>query len=411
MKLTFYGAVRNVTGSNYLLEAAGGQILLECGLYQGRRRDTYEKNLHFPYNPAAMDTLILSHAHLDHIGNLPNLVKRGFHGRIHCTPPTADLARLLLLDAAELLENDAGYVNKVRARHNEPPVPPLFTVADVPPALALLQTHEHNHWFIVAPQVEGIFRYAGHILGSAITVLKMNEKGRNLSLCFTGDLGRKNLPIINDPYIVDDADVLIIESTYGERLHRDISQIETHLANVINEALARHGKIIVPSFAVERAQELIYLLHRLRLARKIPSFPIYVDSPLATEATDVFRRHTECFDPELKDFTRTVDDPFGFGDLTYVRSTEESKALNTRDGPLMIIAGSGMAEGGRILHHLKNNIEDPRNTILIVGWQAENTLGRKIADRWDQVPIFGTIYAPRSRYLTNSVPMPTGVTS
>lgn len=389
INLSFHGAARTVTGSRHLLDINGYRLLLDCGLFQGRRSETYQRNLHFSFDPRSVDSAIISHAHMDHLGNLPNLVKQGFRGEVNCTSATLDLANIMLTDSASIQESDIRYVNKVRRRHNEPPVEPLYDTTDVPPTLRLLRGNSYEHRFDLATGISVIFHDAGHILGSAITVINIADGDRKLSVCFTGDLGRKDMPIIRDPYVVADADVLIIESTYGNRLHSEINQVLDKLASVINETIARGGKIIVPSFALERTQELIYCLHQLKLAGRIPSFPIYVDSPLAIDATDIFRVHPECYDAETAQLLRTVADPFGFRGLRYVSSVEESKHLNTIKTPIMIIAGSGMAEAGRITHHLKNNIGKPNNTVLIVGWQAENTLGRKIAEKWPEVTIFG----------------------
>lgn len=391
IKLTFAGAAGNVTGSKHLIEFNDQNILLDCGLYQGRRKDTYERNLNFPFDPASVNSLILSHSHIDHVGNVPNLVKQGFKGDIHCTLATSDLVAVMLMDAAHIQESDTAFVNKIRARHHQPPVEPLYTRADIPPVIELISGHGYNRSFKM-DGVRAIFRDAGHIMGSAITVLEFFDNNRKLSVCYTGDLGRPNLPIIRDPFTVSDADVLIIESTYGNRLHNDINQVSDKLARVINETVSRQGKIIIPSFALERTQELIYTLHRLRQDKKIPEIPVFVDSPLATDATDIFRLHPECFDEDTNEFLRTIEDPFGFRQLHYTRNTDESKMINTIAGPIIIIAGSGMAESGRILHHLKNNIENPLNTVLIVGWQSENTLGRKIQDKWPKVSIFGEPY-------------------
>ena len=392
IKLNFLGAAGDVTGSRHLIEVNNEKILLDCGLYQGRRKDTYERNLNFPFDPSSINSLFLSHAHIDHIGNVPNLVKKGFNGNIYCTLATADLAGIMLLDAAHIQESDAIFVNKIRAKHHQPPIEPLYTRLDVPPAMELFQGHGYNRSFKIN-NVKATFRDAGHIMGSALVVLNINDNGRKLDICFTGDLGRPNLPIIRDPFVVADADILIIESTYGNRLHSDINKVSERLVSVINQTISRKGKIIIPSFALERTQELIYTLHRLRLDKMTPDIPVYVDSPLAIDATEIFRMHPECFDEEANEFIRTVYDPFGFKQLHYTRSTEESKMINEIEGPLIIIAGSGMAESGRILHHLKNNIENPINTILIVGWQAENTLGRKIKDKLPIVPIFGEPYS------------------
>ncbi len=394
--LTFTGAVRNVTGSRHLIEVNGHRLLLDCGLYQGRRKDTYERNLNFPFDPATIDALILSHAHIDHIGNVPNLVKKGFKGEIHCTLASADLINIMLMDSAHIQESDALFVSKIHKKHNEPPVEPLYTRADIPPVLEQVEGHGYNHSFKV-DDTRATLRDAGHVLGSALTLLELNDNGRKLTLCYTGDLGRPNLPILRDPYIVTDADILIIESTYGDRLHKDISKIYERLAEIINQTIARKGKVIIPAFALERTQEIVFALHRLRLDKWIPEIPVYVDSPLATDTTEIFRLHPECFDDETNEFIRKVEDPFGFGRLHYTRDVEESKMLNNIEGPIIIIAGSGMAENGRILHHLKNNIENPLNTILIVGWQAENTLGRKIEEKQAKVPIFGELYDLKSQ--------------
>jgi len=397
ISLSFHGAARTVTGSRHLLDVNGYRILLDCGLFQGRRSDTYQRNLNFSFDPRSVDSVIISHAHMDHLGDLPNLVKQGFDGDVNCTSATLDLANIMLTDSANIQESDIRYVNKVRRRHNQPPVEPLYDLTDIPPTLKLLRGNSYDRTFDLANGIRVIFRDAGHILGSAITVINIIDGDRKLSVCFTGDLGRKDIPIIRDPYVVADADVLIIESTYGNRLHTDIKSVLDKLAAVINETISRGGKIIVPSFALERTQELVYCLHQLKLGSRIPDFPVYVDSPLAIDATDIFRVHPECYDAETAQFLRTVADPFGFRGLRYVSTVEESKHLNAVKTPMMIIAGSGMAEAGRIQHHLKNNIGDPDNTVLIVGWQAENTLGRKIAERWPEVTIFGEKYKLRCR--------------
>jgi metallo-beta-lactamase family protein len=396
IRITFAGAAGSVTGSRHLIEVNNQHILLDCGLYQGRRKDTYEQNLNFPFDPSDIESLILSHAHIDHIGNVPNLVKRGFHGDIHCTLATADLVNIMLLDAAHIQESDSSFVNKIRKKHHQPPVEPLYTRLDIPPVIELIHGHGYNHTFKLNG-LRAVFRNAGHIIGSAITILEVEDSNRKISLCYTGDLGRPNLPIIRDPYIVTDSDILIIESTYGNRLHSDINNAADRLASVINQTAARGGKVIIPSFALERTQELIFTLHRLRLGKKIPEIPVYVDSPLAIDATEIFRLHPECFDDDTNELLRTEYDPFGFRHLHYTRLTEESKMLNNIDSPIIIIAGSGMAESGRILHHLKNNIGNALNTIIIVGWQSENTLGRKIQERKPVVSIFGEPYELKSQ--------------
>lgn len=397
INLTFYGAARTVTGSRHLLDINNYHMLLDCGLFQGRRAETYERNLHFPFNPASINAVIISHAHMDHLGDLPNLVKQGFAGDVHCTSATLDLANIMLTDSANIQEGDIEFVNKVRRKHNEPPVEPLYTKEDIPPTSQLLRGCSYEHPFNIKDNIRVVFHDAGHILGSAISVININDEGREISICFTGDLGRYNMPIIRDPYIVTDADILIIESTYGNRLHADIKNVQEKLAKVINETVSKGGKLIVPSFALERTQELIYSLHQLKLSHSIPDIPVFIDSPLAIDATDIFRIHPECYDLETAELLRSSDDPFGFRGLHYVSNVEESKSLNDIKTPVMIIAGSGMAEAGRILHHLRNNVGNPNNTVLIVGWQAENTLGRKIAEKWPVIPIFGEKYKLRCR--------------
>lgn len=397
INIKFQGANRTVTGSRHLLSVNGYNILLDCGFFQGRRAETYDRNLNFPFDPKSINAVIISHAHMDHLGNLPNLIKQGFQGDVFCTSATLDLAGIMLLDSANIQENDIEYVNKIRRKKNEPPMEPLYVKSDIPPVLKLLRGSSYDHPFNINSHIQLVFQDAGHILGSAIVVLNINDEGRHLSICFTGDLGRNDIPIIRDPYVVTDSDILLIESTYGNRLHDDINSADDKLAAVINEVIPQGGKLIVPSFALERTQELIYCLHQLKLSNRIPDFPIYIDSPLAIDATDVFRLHPECFDSETIELMRSAKDPFGFSGLHYVSDVEESKSLNRMQIPMMIIAGSGMAEAGRILHHLKNNIGNPKNAVLIVGWQAENTLGRKIAEKWPEVPIFGEPYKLRCR--------------
>lgn len=397
INLSFHGAVRNVTGSRHLLDINGFRLLLDCGMFQGRRSETYARNLNFEFDPKSLDAVVISHAHMDHLGDLPNLVKQGFSGDVYCTSATLDLANIMLTDSASIQESDNKYVNKIRRKHKEPPVDPLYDTNDIPPTLKLLRGSSYNHPFKANGNIYIEFHDAGHILGSAITVIKINDKGRQVSICFTGDLGRYNMPIIRDPESITDSDILIIESTYGNRFHADIGNVEDKLAGIINTTVARGGKLIVPSFALERTQELIYCLHQLKLAHKIPDIPVYIDSPLAIDATDIFRIHPECYDSETAQLLRTAEDPFGFRGLHYVSNVDESKSLKEIKKPIMIIAGSGMAEAGRVLHHLRNNISNSKNTVLIVGWQAENTLGRKIEEKWPVVKIFGENYKLRAQ--------------
>ena len=397
INISFHGAARTVTGSRHFIDVDGFTILLDCGLFQGRRSETYERNLNFSFYPRAVDSAIISHAHMDHLGNVPNLVKRGYFGDIHCTLATADLANIMLTDSANIQVSDIEFVNKIRRRRGEPEMEPLYTVLEVQAALKHLQGHSYDRTFNLRDNISATFHDAGHILGSAITVLDITESERKTSICFTGDLGRYNMPIIRDPEVITDSDILIIESTYGDRLHADIKNVQNKLEAVINETIDRGGKIIVPSFALERTQELVYNLHELKLAGRIPDIPVYVDSPLAVDATDIFRAHPECYDDETARFLRETADPFGFRGLHYVSSAAESKKLNQMKTPSIIISASGMAEAGRILHHLRNNISNPNNTVLIVGWQAENTLGRKIREKWPEVTIFGEAHKLRCR--------------
>jgi metallo-beta-lactamase family protein len=396
MKITFLGAARTVTGSMYMLTVNGHQVLLECGLYEGSRQEAFERNRTFPFKPADVTAMVLSHAHIDHSGNIPALVRDGFDQSIFCTAATRDLCAAMLLDSGHIQESDAAYVNKKRARQGQPPVTPLYTQQDATRSLENFAAYGYHRRFGVAPGVSCTFYDAGHILGSAVVVLDLDENGRKVRLTFTGDLGRPNMPILRDPEPVPDTEVLIIESTYGNRRHESPDEAKTTLERVVNETYHRGGKVIIPAFAVGKTQDLIYNLHQLMLKQDIPSLPIYVDSPLAVNITDVFKLHPECYDAEITRFMNQHNDPFGFSRLYYIRQVEDSKALNFLREPAVIISASGMAETGRILHHLKNSIEDARNTVLIVGYQAENTLGRRIQEKRPTVSIFGEQYSLRA---------------
>jgi len=391
MNLQFLGAARTVTGSMHLLVVNGSRILLDCGLFQGRRQESFERNRKLPFDAADIDALILSHAHIDHSGNIPSLVKNGFQGNVYATPATRDLCSAMLRDSGHIHEEDATYVNKKRARQGLPPVEPLYTQEDAARSLEHFVSVGYHRPLLVAPGVTVSFHDAGHILGSAVVVLDLEENGTKNRLVFSGDLGRQGMPILRDPEPVEGADHLIIESTYGDRLHDPVEDQDRELRDVVLDTYRRGGKVIVPAFAVGRTQELVYALHRLVEARELPALPIFVDSPLAVNVTEIFRLHPECYDREVREFMEAGNrrDPFGFRRLTYVRSTEGSKELNFLREPAIIISASGMAEAGRILHHLKNNIEDARNTVLIVGWQAPDTLGRRLVERQPVVKIFG----------------------
>jgi metallo-beta-lactamase family protein len=402
MKIQFLGAVRTVTGSMHLLAVNGSRLLLDCGLFQGKRKESYKRNKTLPFDARTIDALILSHAHIDHSGNIPSLVKNGFEGNIYTTPATRDLCSAMLRDSGHIQEYDAYYVNKKRARKGLEPVEPLYTVEDAANSLKNFVSIGYDRSLSVAPGVTLTFRDAGHILGSAVVVLDVQEGNRRSRLVFSGDLGRKGMPILKDPRPVEDVDHLIIESTYGDRLHDPIDTTDGELRAVIVNTYRKGGKVIVPAFSVGRTQELVYALHRLTEAKKIPELPIFVDSPLSVNVTEIFRLHPECYDQEVQQFLAAGNrrDPFGFHRLTYIRSVERSKELNFLREPAIIISASGMCEAGRILHHLKNNIEDARNTVLIVGWQAPYTLGRRLVERQAVVKIFGEEYSLRASVKT-----------
>lgn len=390
MKLTFWGAARTVTGSMHYVEAAGKRFLLDCGIYQGRRQEAFDRNAHFPFPVAEIEHVILSHAHIDHSGNLPTLVRNGFRGPIYTTPATIDLCRAMLADSAFLQEKDAEFCNRRREHRrsmgrDDAECAPLYTVDDAEKTYPLFQPVPLDAEKEISPGLKYRTYDAGHMLGS--TSIEIEADG--IRLAFSGDVGRPGLPIIRDPEKLDPVDYLIMESTYGNRFHKKLQHVADNLADIVSRTAGRGGKIIVPSFAVGRTQQLVLLLHELMNAQRIPSIPIFVDSPLAVNATEVFRKHPECYDEETRKFLTEGEDPFGFYRLKYVRDVNESKALNDLHGPFLVISASGMCEAGRILHHLRNNISDPRNTVLITGFQAEHTLGRKIQEGWREVPIFG----------------------
>ncbi len=390
MEIKFVGAAKTVTGSMHLIKTENETFLLDCGLYQGKRKEAYEINKNFDeFDPAEIDFVILSHAHIDHVGNLPTLVKNGFKGNVYSTFATRDLASLLLRDSAHIQEKDVEYVNKKRKRQGKNLFEPLYIEKDANEALKRFVGVNYHHEFDISPNIRITFFDAGHILGSAATFIRINESGKIINLGFTGDLGRPNLPILKDPEKLPDVDYLICESTYGGRLHEDIGNAEDKLASILNSAFEKKSKIIVPAFSVGRTQEIVFTLNRIFDQNKAERIPIYVDSPLSTNATAIFRLHAECFDNGTAEFLVRDKDPFGFNKLNYITDVEDSKELNNYDGPLMIISSSGMCEAGRILHHLANNIENGNNIILMVGYSAAHTLGRKLIDGVDPVRIFG----------------------
>lgn len=398
MRLIFNGAARTVTGSQFVLEVNNSRLLIDCGMFQGKRAETYARNQNFRFDPHSLDAVILTHAHIDHSGNLPNLVKNEYQGPIYGTPATCDLADLMLRDSAHIQEYDAEYVNKKRARRGEPPIKPLYTMDDAEKATRLLHKVNYEEIFTPVPGVTVRMHDAGHILGSASVDITAEEHGKKRRLWFSGDIGRRKLHLLRDPVLPEgEIDVMVMESTYGDKVHRDPQLAYEEFLQAVTETIKKRGKVIVPAFAVGRTQELVYALNEFVSEKRMPAIPVYVDSPLAVNASDIFRRHPECFDQETRDFIAEHNHPaLEFERLTYIRSVEASKALNGMKGPMIILAASGMAEAGRILHHLKNNIEDERNRILIVSWQAPDTLGRRLADRETRVNIFGERYIRRA---------------
>ena len=387
MNLTSYGGAREVTGSNHVLDLGNSRIMVDCGLFQGHRLKSEEKNRIMNYDPSKISSVLLTHGHCDHCGRLPLLAKDGFEGNIYTTPATRDIAGLVLADTAYIQQKDAQWLKKKKPHH---PFQPLFGSDDVTKVLNQFVTISYDRDFFLDDGVKCRFCDAGHILGSGIAVLDLPNGKR---IAFTGDLGRAGLPIIRDPEQIPDVDYLVCESTYGNRLHDPIEFAKEELAETINKTYERGGKIIIPAFAVERTQEVIYFLHRLIVEEKIPHIDIYIDSPMASNATTIFRVHRECYDESVREhFLEDNKNPFGFDDLHYTTNVTESKQINEINKPCIIISSSGMCEAGRILHHLKNNIEDPKNTILIVGFMASHTLGRRIVERRDEVKIFGQPY-------------------
>lgn len=391
MQLEFVGAAQTVTGSMHLVRTERATVLLDCGLFQGRRRESFERNQHLPLDPRAVDAVVLSHAHIDHSGALPMLVKSGYEGPIYATPATRDLCAVMLRDAAAIQQGDARFLNRQAEREGTgaPRIEALYDDEDVIETIGRFYSVPYRHGAPIAPGVTLRFLDAGHVLGSAVTVLDVEEKGRTKRIVFTGDLGRYDRPILKDPEIAEGANVLITESTYGDRLHDGVEKMDEDLAKVVLRTVRRGGKVLIPSFALERAQEVIFALKKLRKAEAIPRIPVYVDSPLTVKITDIFKLHPECYDAETRALMRSHDSPFDFPEVKYVDDKEESKAIDAEQGPAIIISASGMCEAGRILHHLKAAVEDEKNTVLIVGYQAQHTLGRRLVEQRPRVKIFG----------------------
>lgn len=402
MAITLYseGAAREVTGSKHVLDVNGTRYLIDCGAFQGKRAETDRKNRALVRDPASLEAVILTHAHYDHCGLLPLLSKRGYKGNIYSTPATRDLANLIMMDSARIQARDAEYLGKQAARRGEDFVwKPMYDELDAVEATGQFVTMSYDRPIQLGRDVRLKFRDAGHILGSATAHLSVSDSdGRVVRIGFTGDLGRPDKPIIRDPDTMDPVDYLVIESTYGDRLHESTSAADEHLARVVNDTVKRGGKIIIPAFAIERTQELIYSFHLLVDQGRIPKIPIWVDSPMAVNATSIFMVHPECYDKETHEaFIKHHNNPFGFNELRFSTSVEDSKKLNQLEGPAIIISADGMCEAGRIQHHLIHNISNPRNTILIVGYMAADTLGRRIRDGHKEVRIQGAFYQVKAR--------------
>ncbi|MHC4508057.1 MAG: MBL fold metallo-hydrolase RNA specificity domain-containing protein [Planctomycetota bacterium] len=399
IKLQFLGAAQNVTGSRHLLEANGTRLLVDCGLYQERqfRARNWEP---FTVPPESMDAVLLTHAHLDHCGLLPKLVKDGFKGKIYCTEATAEIARIILLDSAKLQEEDAAYKRKRHEREGRKgpfPEVPLYTVADAEATLPHFSGVKYRQPVHISAGIEATFCEAGHVLGSSIIKVKVGRNGQDRTVLFSGDVGRPHRPIVRDPALVDEADYILVESTYGDRVHKGPEDTKKMIAEVINETKQAGGNIIVPSFALERSQELLYYVNELLLEDAIPRLKVFLDSPMAASITKVFRRHRELYDKETKELLKNNTSPFSFPGLKMTGTSDESKAINHIRETVMVIAGSGMCTGGRIKHHLVNNIAKPRNTIMFVGYQAVGTLGRRIVNGEKQVRILGQEYPVKAR--------------
>ncbi|MDD2752396.1 MAG: MBL fold metallo-hydrolase [Candidatus Omnitrophica bacterium] len=392
VRIKFLGGARTVTGSSHQVLTEKSEILLDSGLFQGHRDESYQINTTFNYNPRKINALILSHAHIDHCGNLPSLIKKGLRCKIYATSATKDLCKLMLEDSGKIQEEDIKYVNKINRRLGLPLRKPLYTSREASKAVKKIHPVSYGQRICVTSDVAVTLFDAGHILGSSLILLEIKDLFKTIRLGYAVDLGRKGLPILNDPDKLKGLDYLIMESTYGARLHAPIEEAKVKLKEVINRTVARKGKILIPSFTLERTQEVIYFLNELLKEKSIPEVPIYVDSPLACDITDAFQVHPEYMDKKTSQAINKGETPFEFLNLRYIRDQNESKTLNNDKRPMIIIAGSGMCESGRILHHLKNNIEDSRNTVLVVGFMARDTLGRRIVEGERFVRIFGVEY-------------------
>ena len=394
MKISFHGAARTVTGSKHLLKLNSGlTILLDCGFFQGLGAQTEELNRHFGFEPSEVDILILSHAHIDHSGNIPFLVKQGFAGKIYCTSATQDLAAIMLADTAHIQENDLRYINKKREAKNKAPLEPIYNIEDVDAAMELFFNIPFRKEVEIAPDVKLTFTDSGHILGAAAVNLRIKEDGKEFRLMFSGDIGRPGDRILKVPEKFPQADYIICESTYGNRLHDSTEDTEKKLLeSVYHTCVEKKGKLIIPAFSLGRTQEVVYALNNLKNSGKLPAIPVYVDSPLSVNATAIMKAHPECFNGDVLKSLRSDPDPFGFDNLHYIQQPKDSIALNDLDKPMIIISASGMADAGRVKHHIKNNIKDKRNTILLVGYCSPDSLGGRLAAGNKEVRIFGKEY-------------------
>lgn len=394
MKLAFHGAARSVTGSKHLITLDNGtEVLLDCGMFQGMGPETDSLNRDFGFDVTRVKFLVLSHAHIDHSGLIPKLVREGFRGSIFCTPATKELAAILLEDSAEIQRDDTAYMNKRRARQGLPPFEPNYELEDVANTLPLFKTVPYDEWTIIEPGIELLFTDAGHIIGSAAVHLRITEKGKRTQISFSGDVGRYNDAILRSPADFPQADYLLLESTYGNRLHEDVTNTVGKLLGwITSTCVEKRGKLIIPSFSVGRTQELLYALNELDLSKRLPPVPVYVDSPLSKEATDVVKQYPQYFNRTIRKVMESDSDPFDFKGLKFIKTVEESKHLNELPEPCVIISASGMADAGRVKHHIKNNIGNKRNTILIVGYCEPNSLGGRLSNGAERVKIFGEYY-------------------
>lgn len=394
MKIAFHGAAQTVTGSKHLLTLKSGKkILLDCGLFQGMGKETDELNCTFGFDAASVDVMVLSHAHIDHSGLIPKLVKEGFKGKIYCTPATKDLTKILLLDSAEIQRDDVKFINKRRKQNHQVPIEPLYDVEDAQKSFELFEEVPYRKWQQIEEGVEVMFTDAGHIIGSAAVNLKITESGQTYRITFSGDVGRYRDIILRSPEDFPQADFVLLESTYGNSLHDEHTPTAEALWGWIEKTcLKKKGKLIIPAFSVGRTQELLYTINQLENENRWPGLPVYVDSPLSGEATQVVKSHPEGFNKQLRKVLETDNDPFGFRGLHFVKDVEESKALNYRNEPCIIISASGMADNGRVKHHIANNIENSKNTILMVGYCEPNSLGGRLMAGQKEVRIYGTFY-------------------